>query len=219
MEILKVLAWPIAVIVIVIVIVIVLILKKSFQDLLTRITKLKYGDTIAEVSQTRQETNEKSLLAQNQVDKQNENIEKALGIFSVLTLDRAKTVVEDESKINEILEDSKKVETLTKYAEALYLILSFERLYNNIFGSQLYILNFVNTNNTQTKDGLKIFYDGAKERHPDFFDSYPYDDYFSFLINHDLIIINKDNTCGITWLGRDFLKYLIETGKSISKRF
>jgi len=217
MEILKILAWPIAVIIIVIVI--VLILKKSFQDLLTRITKLKYGDTIAEVSQTRQETKEKSLLAQNQVDKPNENIEKALGIFSVPTLERAKNVVEDEAKINEIVEDSKKVETLTKYAEALYLILSFERLYNNIFGSQLYILDFVNTNNTQSKDDLKIFYDGAKDKYPDFFDAYSYDDYFNFLVSHDLIIINTDETCGITWLGRDFLKYLIETGKSINKRF
>ena len=217
MEILKILVWPIAVIVIVIIV--VLLLKKSFQDLLTRITKLKYGETVAEVSQVRQETNEKSLVAQNQIDKPNETIEKALGIFSNQTLDRAKNVVETESKINELTDDNKKIETLIKYSEALYLILSFERLYNNIFGSQLYILDFINTNNSETKNDLKIFYDNAKERHPDFYETYSYDEYFNFLINHELIIVNKDDTCGITWLGRDFLKYLIETGKTISKRF
>jgi hypothetical protein len=217
MEVLKILVWPIAVIIIVIIV--VLLLKKSLQDLLTRVTKLKYGETVAEVSQVRQEANEKSLIAQSQVDKPNETIEKALGIFSSSTIDRAKNVVETESKINELTDDSKKVDRLIKYSEALYLILSFERLYNSIFGSQLYILDFINTINTETKNDLKVFYDNAKEKYPDFYETYSYDEYFNFLLNHELIIINKDNTCSITWLGRDFLKYLIETGKTISKRF
>jgi hypothetical protein len=217
MELLKILVWPVAVILIIVFI--VLLLKKSFQDLLTRVTRLKYGDTVAEVSQTRQEPNENSLLAQNQADKQNETIEKALGLFSISTVAKAKSVVENESKINEINDDHKKVETLIKYSEALYLILSFERIYYNIFGSQLYILDFINTNFTQTKSDLKIFYDNAKEKYTEFYDGYSYDNYFAFLINHDLITITEDNICSITWLGRDLLKYLIETGKSISKRY
>ena len=182
MEILKILVWPIAVIIIAIIV--VLLLKKSFQDLLTRITKLKYGGTVAEVSQVRHEVNENSEVAQTQIDKPNENIERALGIFSIQTLERAKKLVEAESKIHEITDDNKKIDTLIKYAEVLYLIISFERLYNNIFGSQLYILDSINTNSSETKEDLKMFYDNAKERYPEVFESYSYDDYFNFLISH-----------------------------------
>src|SRR5690606_30773553 len=118
------------------------------------------------------------------------------------------TVVESESKIKEFTDVNKKVEILTKYAEALYLILSFDRLYNTIFGNQLFILDLVNTNNTQTKEDLRIFYDNAREKYPNFFDTYPYDDYIEFLISHELIVFSNDGYCAITWLGRDFLKYL-----------
>lgn len=118
MEILKILVWPITVIVIVLII--ILLFKKSLKDILNRITKLKYGETVAEVSQTRQETSEKSLLAQNQTDKPNETIEKALGLFSRPTIEKAKGVVEAETKINELIDTNIKIETLIKYSEALY---------------------------------------------------------------------------------------------------
>ena len=217
MEILKILIWPITVIIIVVIIII--LLKKSIQDLLARITKLKYGETVAEVSQNRQEASEKSLLLQNQTDKPNENIEKALGIFSKPTIDKAKEIVENVTLLKQITDPIKKIEILTKYSEAIYLIHSFELLYNSIFGSQLYILDFVNTNNTQTKDQLQVFYNTAKDKNPEFYEDFHYDEYFNFLTGHELLIINQDKTCSITWLGRDFLKYLIETGKTINKRF
>ena len=215
MEALKILACPISVILIVVFI--VLLLKKSIQDLIARISGIKYGKIGADVAHPRQEKTEKSFFEQE--DNRNETIEKALGIFSATTLERAKNVVESESKINEVTDVNKKVETLTKYAEALYLILSFDRLYNTIFGSQLFILDFVNTDNTQTKEQLKIFYDNAKEKNSHFFDTYSYDDYIEFLVLHELIVFAKDGSCGITWLGRDFLKYLIETGKTFNKRY
>jgi len=217
MEIFKILAWPIAVIIIVLMV--VLILKKSIIDILSRVTKLKYGDTVAEVSKSLQDKAEQSLLGQSQSDRPNENIERALGLFSQSTLDRAKTFIENESGIHEINDINFKVETLIKYSEALYLILSFESIYNMIFGSQLYILDYVNTDRSQTKNDLRSFYDAAKDKYPDFYNSYSYDDYFEFLINHELIAINSTNCCEITWLGRDFLKYLVETAKTINKRY
>ncbi len=125
--------------------------------MIARITKLKYGETVAEVSQNRQEASDKSLLLQNQTDKPNENLEKALGIFSKPTIDKAKAIIENVTLLNEITDSNKKIELLIKYAEAIYLIHSFEQLYNIIFGSQLYILDFVNTNNAQTKNQLQVF--------------------------------------------------------------
>lgn len=209
--------WPIAVIATVIIV--ILLLKKTIQDLLSRITRLKYGETVAEVSQIRQDINEKKLLVQNQADKPNENIEKTLGLFSVPTLARVKSLVENESKINEFSDDATKFQALVKYSQALYLILSFERLYNIIFGSQLSLLSFVNSTDTQSKAELEVFYNNAREKYPDFFDTYSYDDYLDFLLSQELLIVNPDASFAITWLGRDFLKYLVETGKTIHKGF
>ena len=83
----------------------------------------------------------------------------------------------------------------------------------------MYILDYVNTDRSQTKNDLKTFYDAAKVKYPDFYNAYSYDDYFDFLITHDLRIINSNNFCEITWLGRDFLKYLVETAKTINKKY
>jgi len=217
MEVLKIIVWPITVILIVLLI--IFLFKKSINDLIKRISGFKYGKLGADIVQHRQEKTDKALFEQDQEARPNQAIEKALGLFSPSTLEKIKKLVENESKINEISEPHLKIEVLSKYSQALYIIFSFERLYNIIFGSQLYILDFVNTNNSQTRESLKVFYDNATEKNPGFFDSYSYDEYLDFLISYELILFNKDGTCNITWFGRDFLKFLIETGKTLNKRF
>ena len=142
-----------------------------------------------------------------------------MGIFSQATIDRAKQVVSKESGFEEVKSESGKVEILLKYSEALYLILSFERLYNVIFGSQLNILEHVNTYNSETKESLKRFYDSSKQQYPEFYATYTYDEYFKFLLSMETITLNEKGQCQITWLGRDFLKYIVETGKSLNKSF
>jgi len=205
MDILKIIVWP------VVAIVIVLLLKKSITDLLGRVTKIGYGKLGAE-TQHKQSTTDKPPLV-------NETIQKVLGIFSQETIERAEKVVNNESKVEGISDDSDKVKTLHKYAQALYLIFTFERIYNIIFGSQLYILDCVNTESRETKTSLKRFYDSAVQNFPNFYSNYAYQEYFQFLITFELIIINDDETCHITWLGRDFLKYLVENGKPLMKQF
>ena len=214
LELLKILIWPI------IVIIIVLILKKTIINLLNRISKIGFAGVGAEVSQQKQENVENGLPEHGKkIENTNENIEKTLGLFSQLTINKAISVVNDESKVNEIKVDAEKIETLHKYSQALYLILSFERIYNVIFGSQLYILERINTTNNETKDSLKRYYENAQKKENEFYSTYSYDDYFNFLVNNDLLLINESETCSITFLGRDFLKYLVENGKTLNRKY
>ena len=212
---LEVLIWPI------VAIVVVLILKRTIINLINRITKIGYGKLGAEATQQQQqiENPDKTLLEQSAHESKNEIVEKALGLFSQQTIERAKSVVNNESNVNEISDIKDKVDVLHKYSQALYLILSFERIYNVIFGSQLYILVLVNTKNTDTKASLKRYYDDAVKDYPKFYETYSYDDYFAFIENGELITLNENGNYEITFLGRDLLKYLVETGKSINKRY
>ena len=211
---LEVLIWPI------VAIVAVLILRRPIINLINRMNKIGFAGVSAEASQQRQETVEKGLPDQEKkIDAKNDTVDKILGLFSNQTIERAVTVVNNESKVNEAQETEQKIEILHKYSQALYLILSFERIYNVIFGSQLFILDRVNTGSDETKDSLKTFYDSAVSRFPEFYATYQYDDYFNFLISNELLVKKEDETYNITWIGRDFLKFLVENGKSLGKKY
>ncbi len=205
-EFIKIIIWPI------VAIIIVLILRKTIINLLNRINKIGFAGIAAEAVQ------QKDSIEGIQPEKgiKNEVLEKGLGIFSNHTLERISNKVQEESKVNTLKSTEDKIDILYKYSQALYLILTFERLYNSIYGSQLDILQRTNTN-TENRETLKRFYDSAVKKYPEFYSNYTYDQYLDFLISQDLIIFNDEGNCSITWLGRDFLKFLIESGKSLNK--
>lgn len=211
-EIAKIVIWPI------VVLIIVLMLKKTIINLLERINKIGFAGVAAEAVQ--QKENAERIVPEQGPKNQtkNEVLEKGLGIFSDYTLERASNVVDDESKVKTFETTEAKVEILHKYSQALYLILNFERFYNLIYGSQLYILERVNTH-AETRDSLKRFYDSAVKSYPEFYSNYSYDQYLEFLITRELIIFDEKENSSITWLGRDFLKFLVETGRSLNKAY
>lgn len=211
-EITKILIWPI------VTIIVILILKKTIINLLNRINKIGFAGVAAEAVQQK-ENSERIIPEQGRKNQiKNEVLEKGLGVFSKHTLERASNIVDDESKVKTFENNEDKVEILHKYSQALYLILNFERFYNSIFGSQLYILERANTH-AENRESLKRFYDSAVKTYPEFYSNYSYDQYLDFLILRDLIIFDDENNCSITWLGRDFLKFLVETGRSLNKMY
>lgn len=205
-EFIKILIWPI------VAIIVVLILRKTIINLLNRINKIGFSGVAVEAVQ------QKDSIERVQPEKgtKNEVLEKGLGIFSNHTLEKVSNKVDEESKVNALESPKDKIEILHKYSQALYLILTFERLYNSIYGSQLDILERTNTH-TENKETLKRFYVSAIKTYPEFYSNYTYDQYLEFLISQDLIIFNEEGNCSITWLGRDFLKFIIDTGKSLNK--
>lgn len=64
------------------------------------------------------------------------------------------------------------------------------------------------------KENLKPFYDNAARQSPQVYQKYTYEQWLEFLHEIGYILDLENSKLGITILGRDFLKFLIETGKS-----
>lgn len=199
-----VLKWP------VLVLIVVLLIKKPLVDLINRITKIGHGGTSLEAEQQKS--------AEKQEKRQVSNIDRALGLFRPETVEFFKSAVLQETNLDSIKTDKEKVDHLVNYSIAIYIIKHYEMLYNSIYGSQISILQQLNTYAYENNDTLKRFYNHAVEQNSKFYDSYPFEDYIGFLYSFNLII-EEEGSVKITILGIDFLKYLTETSKSLNKRF
>jgi hypothetical protein len=202
MSLIAILKWP------VIVFVMFLIIKKPIIDLINRITKIGHGGTSVEAHQQQ--------AAEKQERKKFSTVDKALGLFRDETIELVKEAVIKETDIKNLGNDKDKVERLTNYSIALYIIKHFESIYNSVFGSQLMILQQLNTFAFEDTNSLKRYYDYAVKQNPKYFEGYSYEDYLDFLFAFNLIV-NEDRQIKITILGVDFLKYLTETGKNLNK--
>ena len=203
-EILDTLKWPI------LALIIFLFLLKPIKNLINRLTKVGHGGTMLEANQ--------EVATINQEIRKVSNVERALGLFREETIETFNNAVELESDIDKSQSQEQKNEQLKNYAITLYIIKHFDQLYYAIYGSQLHILQHLNTFQSETKTSLKRFYDFAVEQYPQFYENYSYDDYINFLYSSSLIT-EKDGNVGITILGVDFLKYLTEVGRNFNKRF
>jgi hypothetical protein len=204
LQVVDVLKWP------VLVLIVVLIIKKPIVDLINRITKIGHGGTSLEAEQQK--------AAEKQEKRQVSNVDRALGLFREETVDFFKSAVLQETNLESIKSDKEKVDHLVNYSIAIYIIKHYEMLYNSIYGSQISILQQLNTFASENNETLKRFYNYASEQNPKFYDSYPFEDYIGFLYSFNLIVV-EDGNVKITILGIDFLKYLTETSKSLNKRY
>lgn len=108
----------------------------------------------------------------------------------------------------------KKVEALLRYSAVIRIIFDFDRIALNVYGSQINILNFLNSKQTQGEavNILKSsFYDSVATAHPNVFANYTFEQYMNFLISFTLVQL-KGNQCFITDFGREFLKYIVAAG-------
>lgn len=128
--------------------------------------------------------------------------------------------VDDKSREPLTTELIKKVEAttetieLTKQINILWKQLDFERIHNNIFGSQIAMLG------SMRKDLLGInykviasVYEGWKEN-DEVLKNYNLDNYLNFLITHNLIsetLRNQEKAYQITDRGVEFLNYIEDT--------
>lgn len=194
--------WPI------VVICVSAIFNKSIKNLIDRITKIGYGDKSIEASQQSSSTNiEKSSIS---------HIDRAISLFRPETIETFAKAVKEESEIENIKTDKDKIERLKNYSTIIYIMRLFESIYSMIYGSQIRLLEKLNTLQPQTRDSLKFFYDYARNTNPKFYENYAYDSYLNFLFANNLIR-DDESVIKITTLGLDFLKYLVETNKDFNK--
>jgi len=107
---------------------------------------------------------------------------------------------------------------LIKFLATNQIAVFFERTHFLIFGSQLAALQFLasSPNILEDPDSLRPFYEQAKSKNSDFYGSYRFESWFSFL-QSQLLITQQNQKVGITVRGKEFLKYLIDRGYDFKK--
>ena len=212
-ELLKTIAWP------TVSLIVLFVLKAPISDLIRRIKKIGYDKAGIETESinTQKDKKDKKPIDFLSRESNNKNIEKALALFKPETIEYFENAIKLETNLESYKEPTDRVNVLYRYSQALYLIMHFNRIYERIFGSQIRLLQILNGSQREDKRSLKVFYDSVKDRNPSVFENYPYDQYLEFLKSNDLILFEPNGEIKITILGRDFIKYIVETGLSTEK--
>lgn len=202
--ILEITKWPI------VVLILILFFYRPIAKLINRIRGFNGGSYgfDAEPTTNQQETDKLLKAEELKIG----TIEKSLNLFSEETRKMFQESILLETEIDKIKDEKEKVEAFRNYSEALYSILHFERIYSNIFGSQIKLLAYLNSAFNETTSSVKFFYDNAAKNNPEML-KYPYEKYLEFLEIKNLVQITNDSI-QITWLGRDFLKFMMQMGLS-----
>jgi hypothetical protein len=194
--------WP------VVVIIAILLLIKPIKNLINRVTKVGYGNKSIEANQ--------QTVTKKIEEKEISEIDRAIGLFRPETIEMFVNAIEEETEVEKLQNDNEKIERLKNYSTIIYIMRHFDSIYSTIFGSQIRILERLNTLQPESRDSLKVYYENSKKHNPKFYGNYPYEDYLDFLFNFTLIR-EDDGIIQLTILGVDFLKYLTESNKDVNK--
>jgi len=104
---------------------------------------------------------------------------------------------------------------LVRSYATLGIIALFENMWLLIFGSQIRALHAVNAQ-ARLETELRQFYEEATRGNPPLM-NYPFDNWLGFMVSQ-LLIRQDGGIINVTLRGREFLKYLVETGKSAHER-
>ena len=196
-------AWPTALVII------FLVLKKPIESLLGRLSKARHKDIVFNFDTALQ--------------KVAPSIEANSKIADAIPQDPLGLIREAEQRIVSTLEqlninsDSEKVEVLTKHHANLQLKHAYSEIYQLIYGSQIALLQALNSQSSPVdNEFLNFFYTSAKQQYPDFYKSYNFESYINFLKSVGFVK-TENSKYALTSLGRGFLAYLAESGKSTNK--
>ena len=201
-DIFKYAAWPCfgSVAFIIIVIFFLVYFNKGISTLLSRTRKI--GREGMEMSPESQKVKEKDPSA-----------EELMSVFdSRVRLEQEKLIKKDLESYG-LLDQNEVVDVLVRHLAATQLELYFEKVNATIWGSQISILKRLNsTPQGLAVESLELSYDIVAKLHPNVFTHYSFKQYLNFLLSWNLII-EQDNLYRITFLGKDFLSYLVRTGQ------
>jgi hypothetical protein len=208
------LSWPI------ITLVIFLVLKEPIKNLINNIKKIGYGGAGIETNYAKNQDDENSLLKKLGDGQDESYIDNALGKFSEFTLCRADEIIENETQISSVEGLQNQYDRIYKYSKLLVLIKNFEKMYDSMYGSQIRFLQRLNHTTSESKSSLKLYYENAKKIYPDIYKEYSYESYLTYLKNQGLIIQEDgSDDIQITYIGKDYLRYLLEANLSIEKPY
>jgi hypothetical protein len=205
-------SWPIACFSI------IMYFRKPLTRFLKKIQKVSYGETSIERHPKKQK-DEKSKIDIMTKGHDFTYIDETLNKFSETSKGFALQIIENETKLSEVEDAEQKSERILKYSQLLIIVKSAETTYQLIYGSQIRLLQKLNYS-PETAENLKYFYDNAMKYFPEIYENYTYENYLNFLVRQGLIIINEEaDRIAITEVGKDFLRYLVESNSSLDKLY
>jgi hypothetical protein len=102
---------------------------------------------------------------------------------------------------------------LTRYTAAAFMAADFENIENNIWGSQIEILEELNGIKAAPPERLRPFYDRAAGLYPEVFKAYNFDAYMAFLVGRTLVG-RQGADFAITVKGRSYLLWRVQSAKA-----
>lgn len=108
------------------------------------------------------------------------------------------------------------IPVLIRYLAAMSITYVFSEVYRLIWGSQLNLLDYLNSHNGQPDESLRSFYNLGITLYPEYYKEYPFEQWLGFL--KDQLLIREDGgLISITIRGREFLMHLARAGLSRNK--
>lgn len=108
------------------------------------------------------------------------------------------------------------VPVLIRSVAALSIAYSFSETYRVIWGSQLSLLDYLNTQKSQPAVALRGFYNLGATQYQSYYTAYSFEQWLGFL--KDQLLTREDaGLIGITVRGREFLTYLTNSGLTRNK--
>jgi hypothetical protein len=109
------------------------------------------------------------------------------------------------------------LKTAIRYIAVFKIAQDFEYIYRLIFGSQLSLLSYLNTERQRhPREALRTFYTVATNQYPQFYEHRTYDQWLAFLL--ESVLIREDNgELGITVKGCEFITHLAKLGYALNK--
>lgn len=216
-KILEILKWPFALVII------VALFRKQIINLIGGIKKVGYKNF-----EFQSENMQKTIAGNGKLETELSGVEspdplkklqKATNFFDESTIDYAKANVAKLIELNNITDPEKKVALLYEYSAFLLISNQFAAIDYAIYGSQIKLLQLVNTLQKYTLIDLQYLYNKAKEQYSPSLDNYSYEDYINWMKSVGLIEVDEGQSVTITIKGRDFLNFLVKTGRSFDRSF
>lgn len=132
----------------------------------------------------------------------------SLNKFHQKTIDKVNTVILNETHIDNLVKAEDKLDVLLSYTKLIIIEKHFQLIYSYIYGSQIELLEKLKTNDYETKESLKIFYEKAVAKNPNVYQNYSYGQYLAWLHDNGLLNVMENNNVIISYEGLDFLTYL-----------
>lgn len=186
-------------------IIFIITLRSSLADLIHRITEI--GRKGIRAAPHEQRTGKDPRTAADEL----------LGYLDNQYVRAQEDVIKKELEQRGVTDDpAEAMRVLTRYTAAALITADFERVDNTLWGSQIEVLEYLNSVEKASRDHLQPYYDLAAVTYPDTFERYPFDRYMEFLVTQGLVL-QQDDTFAITLKGRSFLLYIVQTGKPLRR--